>query len=151
MHLNEQEPHLSIGIEEETFNELRQQAIEARSLSYSPYSHFKVGCCLLTKSNDFIKGANIENASYGATICAERTAIVKAVTGDETDKWVCLAISGESLDECITPCGICRQTLREFVDAEFPIVMFNGDGSKVKIRTLNQLLPDSFGPDNLQT
>ena len=72
MHLNEQEPHLSIGIEEETFNELRQQAIEARSLSYSPYSHFKVGCCLLTKSNDFIKGANIENASYGCLLYTSR-------------------------------------------------------------------------------
>lgn len=131
------------------FETLKRNALDARQHSYSPYSKFRVGCCIMLKSKACIIGANVENASYGGAICAERTAIVKAVTSNHKDDWLCMAISGDSLDSCISPCGICRQVIREFGDLHMPIVMFNGDGSKHVIRTLQELLPLSFGPDDL--
>lgn len=142
------------GVTKEQFEELKKLALEARKLSYSPYSHFRVGCCLLTVSGKFVTGANVENASYGGAICAERTTIVKAVTSEENKRsrkqhWKCLAISGDSLETCISPCGICRQVIREFAPDSLPIVMLNGDGSRCVIKTLGELLPMSFGPDDL--
>lgn len=148
--------HIVEGVTQEQFEELKRLALKARSLSYSPYSKFRVGCCLLTKDGHYITGANVENASYGGSICAERTAIVKTITSsknpgtNESREWLCLAISGDSLDSCISPCGICRQFIREFTHDSFPIVMFNGDGSKWVIRSLDELLPLSFGPGDLK-
>ncbi|AET39252.1 cytidine deaminase Ecym_4176 [Eremothecium cymbalariae DBVPG len=125
-------------------------AIRSRELSYSPYSSFRVGCCIQTKCGKYISGSNVENASYGASICAERTAVVRAVMDGHTDDWACIAISGDSLQQCISPCGICRQVLREFTNPKtFPVVMLNGDGTKRRLMTLEELLPDSFGPDDL--
>ncbi|AAS54368.1 AGL123Wp [Eremothecium gossypii ATCC 10895] len=125
------------------------RALAAKELSYSPYSKFRVGCCILTASGEYIVGANVENASYPAGICAERTAVVKAVTAGHTN-WVCIALSGDSSD-VVTPCGICRQVLREFVDPKkLTVIMMNADGSKVLQRTLEELLPYSFGPDSLR-
>ncbi|SCU81788.1 LADA_0C01068g1_1 [Lachancea dasiensis] len=137
---------LPAGLTPEEFQSLKSQALEARKLSYSPYSKFPVGCCLMTKSKDCFLGANVENVSTPGGICAERTAIVKAVTSGHLSDWLCIAISAESLETCITPCGICRQTIREFADPQLPVVMLNGDGSKCIIRTLQELLPLSFGP-----
>lgn len=139
------------GLNRDQFEKLKQLTLEARCLSYAPYSKFRVGCCLLAEGDLYYTGANVENASYGATICAERTTIVKAVTSGRSDgtKWVCLAIAGDSLETCISPCGICRQFIREFAADEFPIVMFNGDGSQFQVRTLRELLPWSFGPGDL--
>ncbi|CCD25999.2 cytidine deaminase NDAI_0G02240 [Naumovozyma dairenensis CBS 421] len=152
-------------------HKLISKLIESKSLSYSPYSHFKVGCCLLIKNNEttsdgesfysYVLGANIENASYGASICAERTTIVKALTSTTTTtttckdatNWVCIAIIGgcdnDDGGKIISPCGICRQVIREFVPLDFPIVMFNADASQWECKTMEQLLPDSFGPDHL--
>ncbi|SCU89484.1 LAME_0E03796g1_1 [Lachancea meyersii CBS 8951] len=138
------------GLTECDFQLLKDNAIKARELSYSPYSTFRVGCCIMTKAKACILGANVENASYGAGICAERTAIVKAVTSGHANDWLCLAISGDALETCISPCGICRQAIREFASLELPIVMFNGDGSKFIIKSLQELLPLSFGPDDLR-
>lgn len=123
---------------------------EAKEGSYSPYSNFRVGCCLLTKDGDYILGANVENASYGGAICAERTAIVKAVTQMHREDWICLAITSDLEDECVPPCGICRQVIREFASPSFPIIMTNSDGSKTKVMTLEELLPNSFGPDHFE-
>lgn len=141
------------GLKPDQFETIKRLALEARDLSYSPYSKFRVGCCLLAKNDVCYTGANVENASYGAAICAERTTIVKAMTARPVKhkevEWICLAIAGDSLETCITPCGICRQVIREFVHDDFPIVMFNGDGSKYVVKTLKELLPLSFGPGDL--
>ncbi|SCV04091.1 LANO_0G08108g1_1 [Lachancea nothofagi CBS 11611] len=141
---------LPAGLSGNEFETVKKNALKARELSYSPYSKFRVGCCIMTGSRSYILGANVENASYGAGICAERTAIVKAVTSGYMKDWICLAISGDSLESCISPCGICRQAIREFASLQLPVVMFNGDGSKYIVKTLQELLPLSFGPEDLQ-
>ncbi|KAM9909871.1 hypothetical protein OXX69_005032 [Metschnikowia pulcherrima] len=118
----------------------------ARDLSYSPYSKFRVGCAILTTSNDIIKGANVENASYGAAICAERTAITRAVI-DGHKSFRAIVISSDQQDP-ISPCGICRQVIREF-GVDTPVFMTSADGKVVVEKSLAELLPMSFGPDNL--
>ena len=123
----------------------------AKSLrnSYSPYSGFKVGAALLCASGQIFCGCNIENASYSAGICAERTAIFKAVSEGEHE-FVKLALvggkDGKISDFCY-PCGICRQVISEFCGADFIIVTF--DGKKIRTHTLGELLPLSFGRKNL--
>lgn len=106
-----------------------------------------MGCTLVTDQDEFIAGANIENASYGGAICAERATICKAILdGKRTFKVI--AISGDS-PEVIVPCGICRQFIREF-SKEVPILMYGSTGD-YKLMTLEQLLPCSFGPESLLT
>jgi cytidine deaminase len=122
---------------------LFNQAIEAREKSYSPYSHYKVGAALLTKSGKIYTGCNIENAAYTPSICAERTAIFKAVSEGETE-FVAMAvvtINGGA------PCGVCRQVIREFAPT-LTIIYGSIDGA-YHIVTLPDLLPQSFGPENL--
>lgn len=118
--------------------------------SYAPYSHFHVGAALLTKSGKVYTGCNIENAAYPATVCAERTAIFKAVSEGET-KFESIAIvggvNGLVKDYC-APCGVCRQVMREFCEAEFRIILTDSSGL-IKECTLEELLPLSFGPDNV--
>lgn len=118
--------------------------------SYAPYSHFCVGAALLTKSGKVYTGCNIENAAYPATVCAERTAIFKAVSEGET-KFESIAIvggvNGLVKDYC-APCGVCRQVMREFCEAEFRIILTDSSGL-IKECTLEELLPLSFGPDNV--
>ncbi|KAM9921520.1 hypothetical protein OXX59_006448 [Metschnikowia pulcherrima] len=118
----------------------------ARDLSYSPYSKFRVGCAILTTSKEIIKGANVENASYGAAICAERTAITRAVM-DGHKSFRAIVISSDQQDP-ISPCGICRQVIREF-GVDTPVFMTSADGKVVVEKSLAELLPMSFGPDNL--
>lgn len=125
--------------------ELIQKALEAREKSYSPYSNFKVGSALLTKDGKVYTGCNIESASYTPTICAERTAISKAVS--EGDKeFIAIAIVGSS--SYTFPCGVCRQVIREFSKDIKIIVANNTDDYKVF--ELEELLPHSFGPDDLK-
>lgn len=118
--------------------------------SYAPYSHFHVGAALLTKSGKVYTGCNIENAAYPATVCAERTAIFKAVSEGET-KFESIAIvggvNGLVKDYC-APCGVCRQVMREFCEAEFRIILTDSSGL-IKECTLEELLPLSFGPENV--
>ncbi len=128
-----------------TDRELLDLAIEARKYSYAPYSEFHVGAALLTKSGKVYKGCNIENASFGATNCAERTAIFKAVSEGEGD-FEAIAIvggkDGKELELC-PPCGICRQVMTEFCDLDtFRIVL--GDEHEERSYTLTELLPLSF-------
>jgi len=133
---------------------LIQAAIEAKNGSYSPYSKFRVGAALLTKDGQIIKGANVENASYGGAICAERTAIVKAVS-EGTRSFVALAVNTD-VAQPLAPCGICRQVIREFCALKMPILLVpagygSGGNNSVGLRetTLEELLPHSFGPDAL--
>lgn len=130
------------------YKELVRYAIEARERAYAPYSEFCVGAALLCKDGSIYTGCNIENASYGATNCAERTAIFKAVSEGAGD-FVAIAIvgskQGEPLDFC-PPCGICRQVMCEFCDLDrFHIVLSNG--REERVYSLREMIPYSF--DNL--
>lgn len=131
------------------YKSLMAEAQKARQKSYSPYSHFRVGAALLTKSGKIYTGCNIENASYTPTVCAERTAIFKAVSEGERD-FEALAIiggaEGETADFC-APCGVCRQVIAEFCDKNFKIVL--GNEENFKVYTLDGLLPFAFTGDDL--
>jgi cytidine deaminase len=121
--------------------ELVKAAAEAKEHAYAPYSKFKVGCALLTESDRLYTGINIENASYGATNCAERTAIFKAVSDGNT-KIKAVAIASDSND-MIFPCGICRQVMVEFGDADTKVICSTKNG-EFKVYTLDEVLPNAF-------
>ena len=123
--------------------ELLNQALEARNYSYSPYSKYKVGAALLTKSGKVYTGCNIENVGHSAAVCAERTAIFKAVSEGETD-FAAIAVATENSG---SPCGVCRQVMREF--ASDLIVIIGDVTGQYQVLTLSDLLPYSFGPENL--
>lgn len=123
-----------------TNRELIAAAYEAMAYAYAPYSGFRVGAALLTKSGKVYTGVNIENASYGATICAERTACAKAVAEGER-AFQAIAVASER--ELTWPCGICRQFLAEFCDDNFEIVSGDRAGN-LKVYTLGELFPEGF-------
>lgn len=129
---------------------LIQEAKKAREKSYSPYSHFQVGAALLGKSGKVYHGCNIENASYSPTNCAERTAFFKAVSEGEkefTKIAIVGGLEGKEAEEMCAPCGVCRQVMNEFCDRkEFEIILMDGIG-KVKVLTLEELLPYGFSLD----
>lgn len=125
--------------------DLIEKALEAKNMAYVPYSNFHVGAALLTKSGKVFTGCNIESASFSPTICAERTAISKAVSEGERE-FIALAVVGDS--EYTFPCGVCRQVIREFGTEIKIIVAKNKDDYKVY--TLDELLPNSFGPSDLR-
>ena len=130
---------------------LAQAALGALAASYAPYSHFHVAAALLAEDGTVYIGNNIENASYPAGVCAERTAFFKAV-GDGQRRFLAIAIcggkDGKAEDYC-PPCGICRQVMREFCDpAEFKIFLAKQKG-EIREYTLEELLPVSFGPDHV--
>ena len=128
---------------------LMHAAQEARRHSYSPYSHFRVGAALLTKSGKVYTGCNVENAGYSATNCAERTAIFKAVSEGERE-FEAIAIiggkEGETAPFC-APCGVCRQVISEFCPDDFTVIL--GNEEKYEVYTLGQLLPFSFSKNDL--
>lgn len=119
--------------------ELMDKAIEAKKNSYSPYSNFKVGAALLTDDNKVYTGCNIESVSYTPTCCAERTAFFKAISDGKKD-FKAIAITGDST--FCYPCGVCRQVMSEFCDANFKIYV--GNEKEYKEYTLEELLPHSF-------
>ena len=121
--------------------ELFKQAREAASVAYVPYSHFPVGAALIAKNGLVFQGCNIENASFGLTNCAERTAIFKAVSSGVRD-FEMIGIYGET-DEPISPCGACRQVLTEFCSDDMPVWLFSKSGD-VKKTTVGELLPYRF-------
>ena len=123
-----------------TEQELCQKATEMLSRAYVPYSHFPVGAALECADGTVFTGCNVENAAYGPTICAERTAIVKAVSEGHRD-FVRIAIAGKSEDFCV-PCGTCRQVMKEFAP-EMEVICLNGKGESKKF-TLRELLPYGF-------
>ena len=113
--------------------------------SYVPYSHFPVGAALLCPDGTVFTGCNVENAAYGSCICAERTALVKAVSEGHRE-FTTLAVVGKSSDYC-WPCGACRQMLYEFAP-DLTVLVARGDGQFVRL-TLKELLPHGFGPASL--
>ena len=130
----------------EYFVQMFEAAKNARENAHVPYSKFKVGAAILTKDNHIIVGCNVENAAYPQSQCAEASAIGNLVSqGFNTIVEVVVIGSGEML---CSPCGGCRQRLREFAKLSVPIHMCNIAGH-LKTTTLGELLPDSFGPENL--
>lgn len=125
----------------ERVEELVISAKNAIENAYAPYSHFKVGAAVLTETGKIYSGCNVENGSFGATNCAERTAIFKAVSeGERKIKAVAIA----SADGRITPpCGICRQVMSEFMEDNGLVILACNDGEN-KVYTLSQLLPERF-------
>lgn len=127
--------------------QLKQACLDARNLSYSPYSKFRVGAAVLYSDGSIVKGANVENASYGAGVCAERSALITGRMIGDRGSIEAIAVSSDVVD-LVSPCGICRQFIREFAMLDVPIYMYNCEGQLTK-RSLEQLLPLSFGPHNL--
>ena len=128
-----------------TKEELVQEAFQAMKNAYAPYSNYHVGACVLARDGRTFYGANIENASFGATICAERCAASCAVAAGQR-RFMAVAIAANT---AAWPCGICRQVLREFsCGPEMPVIVGPYDGD-FTVKTLEELLPDSFGPEYL--
>ncbi|HHX69970.1 MAG: cytidine deaminase [Miniphocaeibacter sp.] len=125
---------------------LIQLACQARQLAYVPYSKFKVGAAVVTEDNNIYTGCNIENAAYSPSICAERTAIFKAISEGES-KIKLIVVVGSS--DFTFPCGVCRQVIKEFATKECRIIVANNE-IEYKIFTLDELLPYSFGPEDLR-
>ena len=126
-----------------THRDLAVKAMEARRNSYSPYSNFKVGAALLAGDNGLYTGVNIENASYGLTVCAERTAIFKAVS-EGAVKITALAVACDTdRFEDAFPCGACRQVMAEFMEDEADIIVSLNTG-EWKVYKLRELLPNAF-------
>ena len=123
--------------------ELVQLAQAARKNAYAPYSHYDVGAALLTASGQVFTGCNVENAVYPMVTCAERTAIVKAVSEGQRE-FVAIAIATRNGG---SPCGACRQVMREF--APHLRILLADETGHIRQFTLDQLLPDSFGPESL--
>ena len=123
-----------------------QQARDIYQQAYVPYSKFPVGACLVTAAGKVYTGVNIENASFGLTNCAERTAIFKAVSEGERE-FKHLVVAGNT-DEPIAPCGACRQVMVEFFPPEMPVTLVNKDGA-LKETTVSELLPYSFSEKQL--
>lgn len=120
---------------------LLKLATEVKERAYAPYSDFRVGAALVTDKGNLYTGVNIENSSYGATNCAERTAIFKAVSEGE-NKIRKIAIASDS-EDFIYPCGICRQVITEFADQDIEIICGRKNGD-YKVFTLDELLPYAF-------
>lgn len=134
-----------------TNEELCCSAIKAMENAYVPYSNYKVGAALLTKSGRVFTGCNIENASYTPTVCAERTAIFKAVSEGERE-FVKIAVAGGENGKIsgeFPPCGVCRQVMAEFCDDEFSVLIVKSENEYTSCK-LSELLPKSFGPKHLK-
>lgn len=139
-------------LDEKMKKELIHMAFEARMKAYAPYSNYAVGAALLCEDGSLYTGCNIENASYGATNCAERTAAFKAVSEGHCKFKAIVVVGGkrgEPVSDFAYPCGICRQVLREFSNPEKMIVIVATGVENYKEYTLEQLLPESFGPEHL--
>ncbi|KAK6437193.1 hypothetical protein LTR95_006609 [Oleoguttula sp. CCFEE 5521] len=162
------ETSLFHGLSSAEVTRLEEACVEAKSRAHCPYSHFRVGASLLLTSGAVIQGANVENAAYPVGTCAERVAIATAVVqvspspalppspgplpdssnqGAKKGDFRALAVATD-ISPPASPCGMCRQFIREFCDLEMPVLMYDVAG-KVVVMTLEQLLPMSFGPDKL--
>ncbi len=127
--------------------ELIRTALEMKERAYAPYSHFQVGAAVQTGSGQVIGGFNIENASFGATNCAERTAIFSALQQGET-KIEALAVVGDP-DNYTYPCGICRQVMVEFADGQMPVIIARSETDYI-VHTLSEILPGAFSRTDLE-
>ncbi len=130
--------------------ELIEKAIKMQDMSYAPYSHFHVGAALLSKNGQIFTGCNIENAAYGPSNCAERTAIFKAVSEGVKDFEAIAIVGGPedkdgkpTIEDFCTPCGVCRQVMSEFCKKDFRIILAKSP-KEYKVYTLEELLPLNF-------
>jgi len=136
------------------YADLIRLAFSARERAYVPYSGFMVGAALLSKSGKVTTGCNIENAAYSPTNCAERTAFFKAVSEGERGFAAIAVVGGPKgtapggFSYC-TPCGVCRQIMAEFCDEDFVILVAKSP-EDIRVHTLGELLPEMFGPKDLQ-
>lgn len=136
---------MSGRLPEDALDRLIDAAAEARLRAYAPYSHFFVGAALLLQDGAIVTGANVENASYGLTICAERTAIFAAIAaGHRRFRMMAVVTAAPTLT---SPCGACRQVIREF-SPDLTILLASTDGRRRAV-SLAELLPESFGPESL--
>lgn len=126
-------------------------AVQARERAYAPYSHFWVGAALLTAGGKIYQGCNIENAAYGPSNCAERTAFFKAVSEGEREFAAICIVGGREGGalEYTAPCGVCRQVMAEFCDPEAFRIVLSANGKEFKEFRLKELLPESFSLSNL--
>ena len=128
-------------------NDIITAAIAARKLAYAPYSNFHVGAAIRDEFGQIHTGQNVENAAYPNGICAETAAIAAMINAGGT-QIITIAVSGGDGSILCTPCGGCRQRIREFAKPQTEILICDDSGQKA-VFTLDQLLPESFGPDNL--
>lgn len=131
--------------------ELIALAKEARTHAYVPYSGYAVGAALLTKEGKVYQGCNIENAAFGPTNCAERTAFFTAVYEGERNFEAIAVVGGKANEELsgfFPPCGVCRQVMREFCKDDFKVIM-GGKNDEFKVMNLSEILPESFSPSDL--
>ncbi len=126
------------------YQDLIAKAMEAREKAHAPYSHFAVGAALLARSGRIYTGCNVENASYGLSVCAERVAVFKAVSEGERD-FEAIAVVTEN---GVTPCGACRQVLMEFGE-DIQVIVADGTGG-YRVFGLQELLPEAFTPEHLE-
>ncbi|WP_054956657.1 cytidine deaminase [Paenibacillus dakarensis] len=128
---------------------LIQEAIKARSRAYIPYSHFGVGAALLDEFGEVHYGCNVENAAYGPTNCAERTALFRAIAdGHKPGSFQAIAVVADTEEPC-APCGVCRQVLVELCKPDMKVILGNMKGN-IRETTVKDLLPGAFGPWDLQ-
>lgn len=132
-------------LDSDSMNELVSKAKAAYKNAYVPYSHYPVGSAVLFSSGKIYSGCNVENASYGLTVCAERNAIFQAIAhGEREVKGIAVAVP---TDVFPSPCGACRQVIREFA-VDCPVILINGKG-QIRWTSLKALLPEAFGPEFL--
>ena len=139
------------SINKEEIRALIEKAFDMLDYAYTPYSRHKVGAALLAKNGDIYGGCNIENAAFTPTSCAERTAFFKAVSEGVKDfKAIAVVggMDGKVTDYC-TPCGVCRQVMREFCDPLTFLVITAKSPDEYRVETLEEVLPGGFGPENL--
>ncbi len=135
-----------MAIQAETKQRIIARAMSIREKAYAPYSNYRVGASLLTESGDIFDGVNVENAVYSMTVCAERNAVFQAVThGQKTFQAIAVAT-----DNGGSPCGACRQVMTEF-GPDMLVIMLDAKGEIVLETTARELLPDAFGPKDLET
>jgi cytidine deaminase len=127
--------------------ELIAAAMQARERAYAPYSHFFVGAALRTQTGTVVQGCNVENASYGLSNCAERTALFKAISEGHLDHFQGMAVVTDT-KRPVSPCGACRQVLAEFCSPDMKVWLANLQG-KIRETTVAELLPDAFAKENL--
>jgi len=137
-------------VEQNTWSKLAKKAKHAYQIAYAPYSNFHVGAAALTTDNKIVQGCNVENASYGLTVCAERHCIAQGVINNETNDTVefsAIVIYTEQ-EKLTPPCGACRQVIVEFFPQD-AVVMAVNHLNEQKKWTVEQLLPDAFTPESL--
>lgn len=143
---------MEIALTGNEITELITSALEARNMAYTPYSHYQVGAALLTANHKIYQGGNIENASYGATNCAERTAFFKAVSeGERNFKAIAIAggLEGQEPVDYAYPCGICRQVMQEFCKDDFQVIVAKS-AEDYQSYSLAELLPFGFGGESIR-